>query len=108
MGLMKSVDTSNPLTITWNGGSTAGTVLVVLGALDYAFQPMDGPTVTCVLESDPGTYTIPSEAMKELPSSLLSKVIISVTRIHTTTLDADGVPVHVNISHTHAGVANAK
>jgi len=108
LGLTTSIDTSNALTVSWNGGTSAGTVLVVLGTLDYAFQPMGGPTVTCILENDPGTYTVPSEAMKELPSSLLSKVIVSVTRIHTTTLDADGVPVHVNISHTQAGIANAK
>ena len=106
-GIDKSINTAKPLLISWNADKNASRMVLFLAVLDYAFEPIAGPVVTCVLEGDPGSHVVPAEALQNLPTKFLHKVVVSVTRVHEETLTSTLIPITLIATRTTAGIANA-
>jgi len=106
-GIDKSINTAKPLLISWNADKNASRMVLFLAVLDYAFEPIPGPVVTCVLAGDPGSHVVPAEALQALPTKFLHKVVVSVTRVHEETLKSTLIPITLIATRTTAGIANA-
>lgn len=110
LGLTSQVGTDEPLGLSWiqdtPGKVTRTTVVVAPVGLDL--KPIKGKSVVCTVPGDPGALTIPLGAMQSLPSSFGTRLVVSVTRVVETVVDAGGVPVTLAATATFGGVATAK
>jgi hypothetical protein len=107
LGFEYALNTAEALPVVWEPAEATSTVVSVLPvALDLT--PVNGVAIHCTLVGDPGKFTVPQEAMKQLPGSFGTRLVVSVTRAQSVVVDAGGVPVKLAITTTRAGIANAK
>ncbi len=66
-GSITNVNRSNNLTVTWTGGSSDSSV-VILGF--SAITSKSGAAFECLAQGNPGTFTIPSWVLSALPPTL--------------------------------------
>ena len=89
-GFFDSISADRALEVAWNAAE-ADTVVVGVGIIDVevlagSYEAVAGDSLLCTLEGpDPGTYTIPAEAMARLPGRGQGYYArVSVTRVRTT------------------------
>lgn len=108
LGLASYISTGDALTIAWNADPQTTSTVVSLAPVGLDLQPVKGSRIECTLAGDPGTFTVPAQAMKRMPSSFGTRIILAVTRVQSTTVDADGTAVTLAVTTTRAGIASAK
>ncbi len=66
-GSIVNVNRSNNLTVTWTGGSSDSTVLIIGFS---AITDKSGAAFECLAQGNPGTFTVPSWVLSALPQTL--------------------------------------
>ena len=73
-----STVTRDALEVVWSRGGSDHEVVVNVSPLNNSYAPVNGPGLTCVIEGDPGTLTIPAEAMARLQGPRLAITVIKL------------------------------
>ena len=98
LGAEEKVDLSGPLTVTWTTSADADFMNIYIAGIDLLSGELaEGPQVSCTVDGDPGTITIPTEALSMIPieSGFLglggSYLLIGVSRGTVGTSESPGV-----------------
>jgi len=101
-------DKGSALTVAWNSTGAASTRIDLFVYDGEKGEQMKGNTVSCTLDGDPGTYTVPASMIGELPGGgsgafNFDYLIVGVSRIEVTEVPLDGELGTVTIAVTRSG-----
>lgn len=103
-----SIDPDAAFSLTWAPGTHVDFINVFLAGVNATGDVLEGPTVSCTLEGDPGALTIPAEAMQALPkeSSLFGSgyILVGVSRGTIGTSVGSPLPVSITALRSTGGI----
>ncbi len=75
------------LPVTWSGANSGATVILTVTPHNDAYAFINGPSLTCTIEGDPGQFTIPAEAIARLNAPRLGISVIKLINTEVTAGD---------------------
>ncbi|MEO1268623.1 MAG: hypothetical protein AAFX99_11025 [Myxococcota bacterium] len=92
---------SGDTTVTWSPAQSGLEVIINAVPLDFAFQPIDGPGLNCILPSDSGSFTIPAAAIDALSGP---RIALSVIKIANQTVTVGPDTLILNVTYADGNV----
>lgn len=90
---------AGPLEVAWTGAGSQAQVIMTLTPHNNAYQFIDGVALSCVIDGDPGAFTVPAEAIAAMGAP--QRIGIAVIKLVNTEVQAGDDTFLINA--TYAG-----